>query len=416
MLKIVWQEDRKRFFAQPMVNNVRKGFTGKTEAEVRQKYIAWMKAGAQAPKPFSGEAARSLGDYLDWWLDRNYRPTDVPAKKAGRNERPAKTYDGYQAVITKHIAPRLGGIPLSKLSTVRIQDAFSRMAQEGVGERTQQLAFAVLRKALRDAMQMTPPLLDDRADPLRGVKRPKYRPEKTASTSVFSDDEIARIGRYLAQKDHRLRVLILLAIETGMRIGEVCALEVADIHGDTLFVGRKVVERKGEAAANGEKLRIEAFTKRHQGERPRDIELSDGMAALLREHVETIPRGSKLLFPTQRGTLHRPSNLTHDFDDVLKGAGVPKNDRSFHSLRHTNATKLLSDPTIPHQTIADRLGHTVEVLLATYSHSTDDMKRKAGKQAGWLFAIAANPQPGKITAITETSTETRRPSRRNYVT
>jgi len=39
-----------------------------------------------------------------------------------------------------------------------------------------------------------------------------------------------------------------------------------------------------------------------------------------------------------------------------------------HGLRHTHASHLLSNPLIPEQLIAERLGHTVEVLRKTYSH------------------------------------------------
>ena len=39
-----------------------------------------------------------------------------------------------------------------------------------------------------------------------------------------------------------------------------------------------------------------------------------------------------------------------------------------HGLRHSHASYLLSNPTISELLIADRLGHSVEMLRSTYAH------------------------------------------------
>lgn len=63
---------------------------------------------------------------------------------------------------------------------------------------------------------------------------------------------------------------------------------------------------------------------------------------------------------------HTTGMIRNRFDKVIKKADVKK--ITFHGLRHSHASLLLSNPKIPENLIAERMGHTVTMLRKTYSH------------------------------------------------
>jgi integrase len=85
-----------------------------------------------------------------------------------------------------------------------------------------------------------------------------------------------------------------------------------------------------------------------------------------------------LVFATENGTLINPSNLRNrSFKPLLRRAGLP--DISFHDLRHTRATLLLSQGTHP-KLVQELLGNaTIAMTLDSYSHFLPSMGEQTVK-------------------------------------
>ena len=74
-------------------------------------------------------------------------------------------------------------------------------------------------------------------------------------------------------------------------------------------------------------------------------------------------------------TFFVPWNISSAFTDVCEMAKVPR--RTFHELRHTHATVLLSHNVHP-KVVQERLGHaSIQTTLNTYSHLIPDMQHTA---------------------------------------
>jgi integrase len=190
----------------------------------------------------------------------------------------------------------------------------------------------------------------------------------------LSPDEVRRLLE--AASGDRLEALYVLAINTGMRRGELLGLKWSDVD---LEGGRLSIRRTLTRTDNGKRVTLgEPKTK---GSR-RTVRLTQRAIEALRSHLERqlgdieaagdlyYDRG--LVFTTETGTPINPSNLRQrSFAPLLKRAGLPH--IRFHDLRHTCATLLLSKGVHP-KFVQELLGHaSIAITLDTYSHMLPGM-------------------------------------------
>ena len=178
-----------------------------------------------------------------------------------------------------------------------------------------------------------------------------------------------------------------LALNTGLRCGEVCALRKSDaqLHRRNLLVGGTVVEAGGTFR--------QATTK---GRKRRNVALDQSVADAIREHEALVAgtggrRGPKApLLTVGRNGWIRPSALSAAFRGICADYGLPR-EATFHSLRHTHATWLLLQG-VDMRTVSERLGHSsVAVTLSIYAHvlpgrdaqAAEAFARAAKEAAGW---------------------------------
>ena len=182
----------------------------------------------------------------------------------------------------------------------------------------------------------------------------------------------------------RLYVPALVALFTGMRIGEVLALRWSRIDLDA-----KVIQVR--EALEPTKAGIRFKPPKSKAGR-RDIKLPDILIAALREHRRAalelrIKLGAgklpddALLFANLEGEPLQPSNVSSDWGELAGRLGMPE--VTFHALRHTHASQLIASG-VDIVTVSKRLGHArPSVTLAVYAHMfhTDDSKAAAAINA-----------------------------------
>jgi integrase len=185
--------------------------------------------------------------------------------------------------------------------------------------------------------------------------------------------------RYLSQGESRFEALYVLALTTGLRIGELLGLRWSDIDLDTrrLRVSRQV---KPGNAGTSEGL---IFTE-PKAARRRTVDLPTRTIEALKRHrkgrvEEKLKAGgayqdNALVFATSLGTPFGPETVTQrSFKPLLRRTVLPE--IRFHDLRHTYATLLLARGV--HPTYVQRaLGHaSVKMTLDRYSHWMPSMGR-----------------------------------------
>jgi integrase len=284
-----------------------------------------------------------LIDYLDRWLEDAARPTVRDT-----------THASYKGVINRHIKPRIGGIMLSKLTPIDVQSLYADMERDQHSPRLRQLTHAIMHRALKQALKwgLVPRNVCDAVDPPRVPKR---------DIGVLTPEQVQQLLK--ATESDRLHALFVLAIGSGMRMGELFGLQwkEVDLKGATIQVRHTLIELNGKISL------AEPKTAKSR----RRIDLPKSAVSALRDHrakmmVEGFAGVPWVFCNTTGGPLRRSHFHCYVFKPLLKAAGLP--DMRFHDLRHTSATLLLAQGVHP-KVVQERLGHSqIGITLDTYSH------------------------------------------------
>lgn len=220
-----------------------------------------------------------------------------------------------------------------------------------------------------------------------GIHNPwrSLMPQDTDSEvgKAFTPDELRRVLEAAAKVGKDWRPVCMIALHTGLRYGDVATMRWAQI------------EKNGDAFANGVIRLKPSKTARH------GIQTAFPITAPLAEALSEVDgRGGDFLFPMHselHGNRGRMSREALSFAEVLKAAGLYGQGFTFHSLRHTAATRL-AGAGVDIETRKRILGHTVDATARRYDHDEHlaevkaAMERAATSTSHNIFSIPS-PMP-----------------------
>jgi integrase len=337
----------------------RKSLYGETRTEVAQKLTA-AKRDRDQGLPVALDERETVGQYLTSWLE-TIEPTVKP-----------RTWTRYEGEVRNHLIPVLGAVRLSKLSAQHIQSLYSDMQREGYAPATVAHLQAVIHKALDVALRQgrVPRNVADL------VTAPSPRKDRREMHVLKHSQAQALLD---AAQGERLEALYVLALSTGMRLGELLALRWVDVNLDagTLQVNHSLhFEESGVWKLTTPKT---AKGQRHIRLIPTTLEaLREHRASQLGERLHAGPDWQEhdFVFTRADGQPLRGTHvLVRHFRPLLVRAGLPA--IRFHDLRHTAATLLLSQG-INALVVSQMLGHSdIAITLGIYGHITSDMQTDA---------------------------------------
>jgi integrase len=320
----------------------------------------------------------TLGTYLtEMWLPsmaNQVRPT---------------TLGGYRHNVRAYILPRLGNIPLQRLTTARVSAFYGELVASGgqhgrpLSPKTVRYVHTTLRRALRDAV----------ADGLvvRNVAA-QARPPRARRVEMHTWTA-EQVGTFLASaREDRLYPAWLLLATLGLRRGELLGLRWADVNQTT---GRIAI-RHTLVMVDGKPAMAEPKTAKGR----RSLTLAPDVLEVLRAHrarqaAERLSLGagyvdSGLVITTEDGRPMHPETLSGLFVRQAKQAGLPP--IRLHDLRHSVASILLAAGTHP-KVVSELLGHSsIGLTLDTYSHVIPSLAEEAaGVIAAAVLQGASTP-------------------------
>jgi integrase len=255
----------------------------------------------------------TVAEYLRAWCD-------------GATGLSPKTLERYRELSEHQIIPHLGGTKLQELKPEHIQQWHGALLRAGLSPRTVGHAHRLLRLVLQYAVKNGTLVRNAAA-----VHAPPKVEER--ELEILIPDQIAEVLAKL--EGHWLCPIVSIALATGMRRGELLALQWGDIDldGGTLRVERSVEETKAGLRVKPPK------TKRGR----RNITLPSETIAILRAHKVrqlelrlALSMGnitpSTLVFSTIDGELMRPRNLSKAWWRARAAMTLPA--VSFHAFRH----------------------------------------------------------------------------------
>ncbi len=325
---------------------------GRTYKEAKEK-VTKCKAAIASGKPVPAAGTRHrFAYYCDEWLE---------LRKSKVRE---STYIKYDTVIEKHIKPKLGGCyPLG--ITTDVVDDFSKelLFEDELAVKSVHDILVVLHGILKYTAALFPGVF-----PVVEINYPK---ESRKEMRVLSREEQERFVKYLLTDTDTCKFGVLLALFTGVRIGELCALkwESINIREQTIRIGA-TLQRLHDTAMEGESRTRIVIGAPKSDTSARTIPMTEYAAGLCRK-MEVKNAGAYVL--TGNESYMEPRALQYRLEKYTRACGLEG--VHAHTLRHTFATRAV-EVGFEIKSLSEVLGHaTTTITLERYVHSSMELKR-----------------------------------------
>ena len=325
-----------------------------------------------------------FGDWLVYWYKYHCKPLIRPATQAY-----------YENCIYRHIIPEIGHIPLNELTQMDLQQFYKHQKAEGRRVRTDffgtELSDSIIRQLHITCSTALTKAVNEHLIDINPAKGCKIPPKKSREMNILSHDELERF-LIQAKADGNFE-FFLLELSTGLRRGELLALQWSDINFRTgeLSVTKQVQRINGDLTITKPKTKSSVRT----------LMIPENVLPILKEYKKSST--SIWLFPSQYNpNLPRSPDSCSDLIRKTLERAECKHVR-FHDLRHTFATLALEEG-MDVKTLSAILGHVSStVSLDVYAHSTTKMQqvaasaidRRISKSRAIMFV------PGNMTPLPE---------------
>jgi integrase len=293
----------------------------------------------------------------------------------------------YDIALRTHLVPRFGDVQLHKLTADMLDRYYADLRRAGIADNTilwhHQLISNILRYTMRTLRWVGENVALDANPPRR----------RTTSVQIPEGEQVAKLIE-AADRDGRIfGAFVRLAIVTGARRGELCALQWRDVDiarseltiPATITLGGDGYVRKPPKNNRTRRIAMPAAMVDH-------LAIYREYRALLAEQFGIDLTGESYLFsydPTAREFGH-PGTMTDKFRKAKRRAGVDA--LRMHDLRHQAATALLNRGISP-RVVSERLGHSrTSTTLDIYAQFIPAADREAADiLAGFLTPESVEP-------------------------
>ena len=272
------------------------------------------------------------------------------------------TLASYSSKLSLHIYPVLGNIPLKKLKTENIEH-WMKSLSISLSPSSIRVVFQVLKSCLKEAVEKKVLIFN----PCSQISAPKITGSTISSLSESEEQQLQKYSRL-----HPKGFPIILSLQTGLRIGELCGLKWQDIDfsSNVLHV-RRTIQRLPAQDKGGRNKTILVENTPKSEHSIRSVPISN----VIRSDLLNLKQKSSSSYVFGHKNPTEPRLITYWFKKIIKELGLPN--YRFHSLRHTFATRCL-EKGVNIATISALLGHhSIKMTLDTYISTCLSGKRDA---------------------------------------
>lgn len=301
----------------------------------------------------------TFGEYAHKWLD-GYGETHLKYSTC-------KGYDGLLRTHLSHLADK----PLNEIARSEIREMIYEKLKEGLSPNTVRYIKALISGIMTHAM-------DDgliAANPVSRLGRLIKTKERKADVNALTREEARDFLDSLSKHYPRYHPFFLCALRTGMRLGELLALEWGDIDFRGGFIEVRRAHVKGQITTP-------------KNRKSRRVDMSPQLAEILKtlrteRKREALAKGwgevPELVFVNKEGRIINSFNLRpRVFHRALEKAGLRR--IRIHDLRHTFASLLIQQrESLVY--VKEQLGHqSIQITVDTYGHLVPGANRQAVAQ------------------------------------
>lgn len=292
-------------------------------------------------------------------VEQWYENQKIKLKKA--------TAHKYKYLIERHIIPSLGTARLDSLNSNVINEFAGRKLENGSLDGKKGLSKSYVRTMMLIISSVMKYAAEEGWCMPLTSKIYKPTPEQK-ELLILSENEQAILERNLIQNLSFTAIGILITLQTGLRIGEICALTWDDFDFDNrvLYV-RSTVSRINNPDGKGTILVIDsAKTEASVRAIPFSNILSDLLLSIREKSI------SKYVV-SERKEFISPRTFEYRYHRLMTQFNLPN--INYHALRHTFATRCI-EYGVDVKSLSEILGHSnVSITLNTYVHSSMNLKR-----------------------------------------
>lgn len=310
----------------------------------------------------------TLDGLVQWYLD-----------ELSGAMRPPGTVKTYRSLYFRHISPRRGFMPADDVMPFMLSRdlaaAVAGVDRDPICAKTANEIRALLHRIY--AVALAEGIVEH--NPV--VTVPKFTVEDSDDVRVFDDREMPVLIEWMDSRSSSWPEAVLkgaasLALDTGLRVGEICALRPRDHRKGSVRVSGSVTEAGGvhrKATKNKSKRTVSL-----------DPEAEGRLCAF--ESSRFLWTGARTssadrIFTDERDRELKPSIISKGFSQACRDLGLGE-DRRFHELRHTHATWLIEGGTSL-KVVSERLGHAdVATTHRYYSHMLPGRDMQAASDFG----------------------------------
>lgn len=335
------------------IDNI-KSFYGKNKKEAEAKFEDYMKRSGKII-----DTNKCIGEIIDEWIEVTFKTSSLA------NSTKNKYLRAYNKIF-RH--SDLAGQPISTISALDLQKLYNEATECYSTKRafhnfiSNFYSFAVLNKLCE-------------VNATNGLNIPKeYKPDNSG-IETWDNEDVKRLIRSL--DGNRLKLLVILAVNTGARFAELLALKYEDIQDNCLIINKQTSEIKQLDDSANKGIHI---TETKTNNSNRSIPLTDYLLSEIDKHhklqlqeMQDLGYKTDFLFTTKNGTLYYKRNVTRSLKRTCEAHNIPW--KKFHALRSTFATNL-SRANVPTDTSKTLMGHSSIDTTAEYYISIDASRRK----------------------------------------
>ena len=345
-----------------------KALYGKTEREVKKKL-----------KEFQKELHKNDGVVVQKSTVETYMRNWLHDVKS--NELKPKSFDRLEQTIKYQVAPYIGSLQVGAINADDVQKMLNDLKKEDKSYSTIKKAYDAVNECFRTGMIKK----NVTSNPALGVSVPAKKTFAKAKIKCYTKEEAERLCQAAAacykngRPIYRLGGIVKLALNSGLRLGELLGLRWEDISFDnrTITVAQTIVVVKNRSSDSDAKyLSITQDSAKTQSSE-RTIYMNDEAFEALTKLYAVTGQCTHVL-SGESGKPIPPRYLDRLFRKIAVAAGFPEDKLyGLHSLRHTFASRLFENG-VDVKTVSEILGHSdVTITYNTYIHLIAGQKQSA---------------------------------------
>lgn len=357
----------------------RKSVYGTSQNEIRNKLKEYLQHNAE------NESVKKRMTFNQWY-DEWFRVYKAPVIRPN-------TKRHYEYIFNAHIIPELGDMYMDEIRQIHVKNLINQLNDAGYQWETQNKVRILLLDMFNVAMENDYAL----KNPAKGVRLAKNKPNDRIVLSIEQQEDFFECSAGTFYNN-----LFIVVVNTGLRPGEICALEESDIdfqnHIISISPNRGTLLYQKFDGDDGKEFHI-GPPKTNSS--VRTVPINTACEAALYSQIrlkkilsEKYKKGgdfSNLIFVTKFNTPICSSVLNHAIKRIVDEINLQRDATelfpvfSAHTFRHTFATRCIESGIQP-KTVQKYLGHaTLQMTMDLYVHVTEDFKQEELKKLDAAF-------------------------------